>query len=446
MSSALDRLSKRASSSLTERVIEVPLEKVRFDPTQPRKAFHTIDGVVAEKDSAYIDELAESIRDKGLIQPVVMKELDDGSFVVVVGECRTRAHLKLGLPTIRAIVRNSLDDHNSRLLYQLAENVQRQNLSDDELALAIRELMKGNDDLKPMSQTQIAKALGKSEGWVSRFVKFGDEELHRLWVKSGIVDTVEKLYRLSILPKAVQVDVLRRVNLDMSDPDFLEKPILRELIDQLGRKFKIEKAAEKVRSQNSVESTSSPISAPSVNAPDSPVSFSPDVNDDVRALRDGRDAFDSSLVVGVNENVDPVGAAFAADVVSKYAEKSPADTPVGVVPSAPSSSAYQLPESARSEILGMSSSGAVGESGLASVGVTVQAPVRCRVSVSNVLALVSALSSADQQALLASVGDIQCDLNIPGHLAQSLANQFVGVIVDKSEVARNLQVELARLQ
>ena len=444
MSSALDRLSKRSATAPTERVVDIPLDKVRFDPSQPRKAFHTIDGVVAEKDATYIDELAESIKDKGLIQPVVVKELDDGTYVVVVGECRTRAHLKLELPTIRAIVRNTLTDANKLLMYQLAENVQRQNLTDDELALAIRDLMKGSDDLKPMSQTEIAQALGKSEGWVSRFVKFGDQELQRLWVKSGIVDTVEKLYRLSILPKAVQVDVLRRVNLDKSDPDWLEKPILREVIDKLGQKFKIEKAAEKIRAQSGSDAGhDARVAAPAVAARQVPATAVPE-----RQVREYSQSGEAVPVdsAGVGDSTDAVGAAFVADIVSKYdgvpavARSDAVASPVQSVLSS-SNEKYQLPDTARAEILGMVP--VAGTAGGPSGRDPVQAPVRCRVSVSNLLALVNTLNA--QNELIGQVNDIQCDINIPGYLAQLLANELVGVIVDKKEVASNLQMQLTKL-
>src|ERR1035441_6207135 len=72
-----------------ERGIDIPLNKIRFDTTQPRKAFHHLDGRIAEKDEAYIEELAQSIQKNSLIQAITVQEVGDGTYSVVVGECRT---------------------------------------------------------------------------------------------------------------------------------------------------------------------------------------------------------------------------------------------------------------------------------------------------------------------------------------------------------------------
>lgn len=417
MSSALDKLAKRATPMTGGREIEIPLGKIRFDPTQPRKAFHHLDGRVDEKDEAYIQELAQTIKVNGLIEAITVSEVGDGTYLLIVGECRTRAHLLLGKDTIRGVVRNDLTSRSKRLIYQLAENVNRKDLTDQDLAESIRELMAGVEGSEPMSQVLIAEAFGKSEGWVSRFVKFGDEELQRLWVKSGIADTVEKVYRLSILPKAAQVDILRRVDLPKRDPEWLAKPLNRTVIDELARDAKIAKR-------------DGPKSAPPAEpgaASAQPLASAPDAG--------------GAKNNGVASD-DAVGQAFARSATQTRAQLDADDkAPATVI----ASGGYKLPAGAREALLGSVSTSSEGVPAHGSEKrEAMQSPVNCRVSVSTLIALVDVLKSSAE--MRGAVDRVQCDLNIPGPLAQLIANQLTGVIVDRKEVPAIVQMELAKLQ
>lgn len=439
MSSALDRLAQRAkaspaSVSIGGREIDVPLAKIRFDPSQPRKAFHHLDGQIAEKDDAYIQELAATIKERGLIQAITVQEMEDGSYLVVVGECRTRAHLLLGLPTIRAVVRNDLTNLGQRLLYQIAENVNRQDLTDDELAGSVRVLMKGGNGLEPMSQVQIAKALGKPEGWITRLVRFGDEELQRLWIKTGIVDTVENLYRVSILPKAMQVDILRRVELPEGDYERLAKPLERKFIDGLTREAKIGKSTAKLSPGAAV--TPAPVATSVPAAVDA--EFAVDV------ANEGGDGWIHS-VNGVRAGAeqgagDVVAQALAAEVVSGYAA-SPTTVPVSVDPT---TEQYTLPPDARAAILGSVASVSTEKRSSSETSEPVQAPVNCRASLADVQALLAVLQANAE--VRSAVDGVQCDLMFPGALAQLIANELAGVIVDRKEVPAVMQRELAKLR
>jgi ParB family transcriptional regulator, chromosome partitioning protein len=427
MNSTLEKLAARAQAATagakaSGREIDIPLDKIKFDPTQPRKAFHTIDGRIADKDAAYIQELSQTIQENGLIQAITVQEMDDGAYLVVVGECRTRAHVLLGLATIRAKVRNDLNDPAKRLLYQLSENVNRQDLTDDELALSIRELMKGSDSVAPMTQARIAQTLGKSEGWVSRFVKFGDEELQRLWVKSGIADTVEKVYRLSILPKAVQVDIQRRIELPEGDRERLEKPLLREVIDQLARDAKLGKKPGYL-----AESADAAPVFTSNHRPDAGMATGDTLPD----------------IAGFEASATAQTLAVAA---LDGQARQPTDSAPPVVASGLSAGQYQLPEGARAALLGATPAPAGNGAARSRMdaGLVVAPPVHCRVTVGNVIALLTVLQS--NQGLRTMFDDVQCELHIPGLSAQLLANQLAGVIVDHKEVPAIVQTELAKLR
>lgn len=481
MSSALDRLASRGVSTPGERGIDIPLSKIRFDSTQPRKAYHHLDGRVAESDEAYIAELAQTIDENGLIQAITVQEMGDGTYLVVVGECRTRAHLLLGKATIRAVVRNDLTNASRRLLYQLVENVTRQKLTDQELSVSIQKLKEGGDGVEPMSQVQIAKTLGKSEGWVSRFVKFGDEELQRLWVKPGIADSVENLYRISILPSAMQVDIRRRVDLPENDPEWLEKPLRRETIDRLTKEAKAVKKKDATKADAPAAGSApsaTPMSAPPVSSPsvgnaagEAGVAPHPETNSASISLgtdapsEDGGGWKNTFNGAPTDQNTDPFtkdlpglvqgqssengatdgatldagqqAAALAAAVVGGHTEPAAA-------PAAPASDKYQLPDDVRAAILGsVGNADVTGAQSGATTGEAVAAPVNCRVPVSSVLALLEVLRS--DESMLQSFDGVQCELNIPGGLAQLIANQLAGVIVDRKEVPALMQRELSKL-
>jgi ParB family chromosome partitioning protein len=106
---------------------ELPIERIRPNPEQPRRRF----------DAAELERLADSIRRHGVLQPVVVRAVDDG-FELVVGERRWRAAQAAGRTTIPAVIADIAP--RDRLEIALVENVQRHDLNPIELALAFRAL------------------------------------------------------------------------------------------------------------------------------------------------------------------------------------------------------------------------------------------------------------------------------------------------------------------
>jgi ParB family chromosome partitioning protein len=113
-------------------VLELPLSEISVNPFQPRKTF----------DENSLNELADSIKNHGLLQPIVVKEDIDG-YILIAGERRLRASKKAKLKTIRAVVSN-LNNEKMRH-YALIENIQRDELNAIEMAYAYKELMKVYD-------------------------------------------------------------------------------------------------------------------------------------------------------------------------------------------------------------------------------------------------------------------------------------------------------------
>jgi len=133
-----------------ERVQELSVDKVFPGPYQPRRVFS----------DEGIDELVETIRRHGLIQPIVVRPVGEG-FEVIAGERRLRAVKRLGLPTIPAIVRE-LGDREAAAL-ALIENLQRESLSPIEEAIAYQKLM----ELHGLTQEALARELGKSQSTIA---------------------------------------------------------------------------------------------------------------------------------------------------------------------------------------------------------------------------------------------------------------------------------------
>lgn len=128
----------------------LPLEKIRINENQPRKTFY--------QDS--LEELAESIKERGLLQPITVRPVAGGTYQIVMGERRFRASKLAGLAEIPVIIREMSDEDAAA--EALLENFQREDMNPVEKAVAIRGL------LQFMSYEKCAKTLGVSETTLRR--------------------------------------------------------------------------------------------------------------------------------------------------------------------------------------------------------------------------------------------------------------------------------------
>jgi len=131
--------------SSRDSIIDLELKTIRPNPYQPRKHF----------DEESLIELSESIKEDGLIQPIIVTEDVDG-YIIIAGERRFRASKLAKLKTIRAIVQNS--DEQRMRQFALIENIQRQELNAIELANAYGELLK----VHKITQEELGSKIHKS--------------------------------------------------------------------------------------------------------------------------------------------------------------------------------------------------------------------------------------------------------------------------------------------
>lgn len=136
-------------------IVTVPVDRLRANPDQPRKHF----------DPDKLDELARSIGERGVIQPILAAEGADGTYTIVAGERRFRAAQMAGL-TVVPVLPGSFSAEE-RLEIALIENLQREDLTPIEEARAYRDLM----DRGGLSQDELARRLGKSRPAVANTVR-----------------------------------------------------------------------------------------------------------------------------------------------------------------------------------------------------------------------------------------------------------------------------------
>lgn len=134
--------------------MEIPINSIIINEDQPRKIFQ----------SNELEELCSSIREFGVIQPVIVKKTGN-RYLLIAGERRVRASLLAGLSMIPAICRDA--DLKDMALIAIVENVQRENLNFIEEALAYKSLM---DDYN-LSQMEIAKRVGKQQSTISNKIR-----------------------------------------------------------------------------------------------------------------------------------------------------------------------------------------------------------------------------------------------------------------------------------
>ncbi len=157
----------------TENVLAIDMARIKPNPYQPRRE------IAAEK----IDELAQSIKSCGLIQPIVVRRVGDG-YQLVVGERRYLACRKLGWKKIAASVKTLSD--NAMATIALIENLQRENLNYIEEAAGYVNLMKTFN----ITQEQLAQRLGKSQSTIAnkiRLLKL-DENIRTRLLASGLTE------------------------------------------------------------------------------------------------------------------------------------------------------------------------------------------------------------------------------------------------------------------
>ena len=149
----IDTTGVRTQGSST--INEIPISEIDANPNQPRREF----------DPVALQELADSILQIGIIQPITLRQMPSGRYQIIAGERRWRASQLAGLTTLPAYIRTIADENVMEMA--LVENIQREDLNDIEIALAYQHLLEGEG----MTQERVAKRVGKSRTAVANYLR-----------------------------------------------------------------------------------------------------------------------------------------------------------------------------------------------------------------------------------------------------------------------------------
>jgi len=165
----IDDADKHKETSSTSSINEIPVEKIEANPFQPRTKF----------DETALQELAASIKELGIIQPITLRKLDDDKYQIIAGERRFRASKIAGLQTVPAYVRTAEDD--GMLELALVENIQREDLDAIEVAISYQRLIEECQ----LTQEVLSERVGKKRSTISNYLRL--LKLPTL-IQKGIID------------------------------------------------------------------------------------------------------------------------------------------------------------------------------------------------------------------------------------------------------------------
>lgn len=221
---------------------KIDISKISPNNQQPRKNFK----------GKKIEELSNSIKNQGLIQPIIVREVGDNTYEIIAGERRWRACQLAGLHSVECVVMNIAQEN----VYELAliENIQRENLNVVEEARAYQNLIKLNN----FKNEELAKKLGKSSSHISNLIRILelDDQILQMIIDGkitmgharaliGVPNAVEKAKeifekKLSVrdVEKSTSKHKQSRKKLVEKDPNIID--LEKELSDKIGLKTEIE--------------------------------------------------------------------------------------------------------------------------------------------------------------------------------------------------------------
>ena len=210
--------TEEVKTSGSSSINEIELSKISVNPNQPRREF----------DPIALQELADSIAEIGIIQPITLRQTDEDAYQIIAGERRYRASIQAGLKTIPAYVRKASDENVMEMA--LIENIQREDLNSLEIALAYQQLI----EQYQLTQERLSERVGKKRTTIANYL------------------------RLLKLPAAVQV-ALKNKEIDMGHARALlslddPKTQIRIFNEILSQGYSVRKVEEIVKSLSQGES------------------------------------------------------------------------------------------------------------------------------------------------------------------------------------------------
>lgn len=184
------------ADKLIGNIIDLPVDQIQVNPFQPRSNF--------EEES--IQELAESINELGIIQPITVRKKGFKSYEIISGERRYRAVSNLNIKSIPAYVRIANDQQSLEMA--LVENIQRQNLDPIEIALCYQRLI----DEVMLTQDQMSKRVGKKRSTISNYLRLLKlDPIVQTGIRDGFVTMGHGRALVSVENKELQLEYYKKI-------------------------------------------------------------------------------------------------------------------------------------------------------------------------------------------------------------------------------------------
>ena len=192
-------------------IIEIDINSIEINPFQPRTNFN----------EEAIQELASSIKELGLIQPITVRKLDFDKYQLISGERRLRASKVIGMETIPAYIR--LADDNESLLMALVENIQRHDLDPIEIALSYQRLI---DEIQ-LTQEQMSEKVGKKRSTIANYLRLLKlDPIIQTGIRDGFISMGHGRAIINIEDLDAQADIYHKIvsqNLSVRETEALVK-------------------------------------------------------------------------------------------------------------------------------------------------------------------------------------------------------------------------------
>ncbi|MDE3743596.1 ParB/RepB/Spo0J family partition protein [Maribacter polysaccharolyticus] len=199
--------SDKNADKVVGNIVELDIDAIEVNPFQPRSSFNT----------EALEELASSIRELGVIQPITVRKLDFNKYQLVSGERRYRASKLVGLETIPAYIRIANDQESLEMA--LVENIQRQDLDPIEIALSYQRLI---DEIQ-LTQEKLSERVGKKRSTITNYMRLLRlDPIIQTGIRDGFMSMGHGRALVNIEKKADQIALYEKIigeNLSVRDTE-----------------------------------------------------------------------------------------------------------------------------------------------------------------------------------------------------------------------------------
>jgi ParB family transcriptional regulator, chromosome partitioning protein len=204
-------VSDKNADKVVGNIIELEIESIEINPFQPRSNFN----------EESLGELASSIKELGVIQPITVRKLAFNKYQLISGERRLRASTLVGLKTVPAYIRIAND--NESLIMALVENIQRHDLDPIEIALSYQRLI---DEIQ-LTQEQMSERVGKKRSTIANYLRLLKlDPIIQTGIRDGFISMGHGRAIINIENQDIQTDIYQKIvsqNLSVRETETLVK-------------------------------------------------------------------------------------------------------------------------------------------------------------------------------------------------------------------------------